>query len=560
MASVPPLPVAGARAFGKTIAVLDLIAEAAKPPRFAELRAASGLPKGTLHRILAALVGARLARVDEASGAYRLGPRVFELSHRIWTQFDIRESAAAELRRLAELWGATASLAVPDGDGGVVVDMVRPPGAAPAPLDIGRRTPAHASALGKALRAFRPGAAAPETGALHSFTRRTRVRREDVARDWAIAAARGYATEDRELADSARAVAAPILDHKGEPIGAVGLYFAVDDGPRVDPHEAAHDAIDAARRIAGNAGGGPVLSIATPPKPATRPPRGLQAIAPSTDLLGEAPVWNAKTGALHWLDMFEPALSTFRPATGAVTRVKLDAFATCLVPDGRGALIAAAREGIVSIDPASGRVERVAELDLRPGYRPNDGKCDGAGRLWLGVMAANGAAGQGVLTRLGAGAPAARIEGGFGVTNGMDWSPDGRWFYFADSRARAIHRFAFDAGRGTMGPRETFVELGARPGTVDGLCVDASGHVWCAIWDGWRVERYAPDGRLSRTLALPVPRPTSCAFGGPGLETLFVTSARVRLSRARLAEAPLSGSLFAFEPGARGRPAHAFAP
>lgn len=557
MPKITPLPVAGAQAFGKTIAVLDLIAEAAKPPRFAELRASSGLPKATLHRILAALIGARLARVDADTGTYRLGPRVFELSHRVWAQFDIRESAAAELRRLAGLWNASVALAVPDGDGGVVVDLVRPPGVAPPPLDIGRRTPVHASALGKALRAFRSGAAVPETGALQSFTRATRVRREDVARDWAISAARGYVAEDGELADGARAVAAPILDHKGEPIGAVALTFA---DATADPHEGAHDVIDAARRIAGNAGGGPVLSIAAPPTPAARAPRGLRAVASTCDLLGEAPVWNAGTGTLHWLDMFAPALSSYRPETGAVARVKLDAFATCLIPDGRGGLFAAAREGIVAIDPATGRVERVADLDLRPGFRPNDGKCDRAGRLWLGVMAANGAAGQGVLTRLGAGAPASRIEGGFGVTNGMDWSPDGCWFYFADSRARAIHRFAFDAERGTLGPRETFVELGDRPGTVDGLCVDVAGHVWCAIWDGWRVERYAPDGRVSRTLHLPVPRPTSCAFGGKKLDTLYVTTARARLSRERLAEAPLSGSLFAFEPGVRGSAPNPFAP
>lgn len=107
---------------------------------------------------------------------------------------------------------------------------------------------------------------------------------------------------------------------------------------------------------------------------------------------------------------------------------------------------------------------------------------------------------------------------------------------------------------GALGPRRVLARIPEREGRPDGLCVDAEGHVWCAIWDGWRVDRFRPDGALDRSLHLPAPRPTSVCFGGSDLRTLFVTSARTRLPASALAEAPLSGGLFACEPGMPGLP------
>ena len=134
-----------------------------------------------------------------------------------------------------------------------------------------------------------------------------------------------------------------------------------------------------------------------------------------------------------------------------------------------------------------------------------------------------------------------RQESGLTVANGLDWSPDGRSFYFVDSAHSRIYAYAFDAKTGTLADRRVFAEVAGRP---DGLAVDAEGFVWCAIWDGWCLHRYAPDGRLDREVWLPVPRPTSLAFGGPDLKTLFITTARIRLPSRVLAEAPFSGGLF----------------
>jgi sugar lactone lactonase YvrE len=125
--------------------------------------------------------------------------------------------------------------------------------------------------------------------------------------------------------------------------------------------------------------------------------------------------------------------------------------------------------------------------------------------------------------------------------------------YFTDSGARRIYLYDFDLARGEIADRRIFVQLPEGGGVPDGLAVDAEGFVWSAHWDGWRVTRYDPDGKVDRVVEMPVPRPTSCCFGGPDLATLFVTSARIRLSARQLADAPLSGGVFALRAGVRGQ-------
>jgi sugar lactone lactonase YvrE len=167
--------------------------------------------------------------------------------------------------------------------------------------------------------------------------------------------------------------------------------------------------------------------------------------------------------------------------------------------------------------------------------------------------------GHGSLYRLDPDGGVTRMDEGFQVSNGLGWSPDNRHFYFTDSGQKRIYVYDFDLDRGLVANRRTFVQLPDGVGSPDGLAVDAEGFVWSAHWDGWCITRYDPDGKVDRVFNLPVPRPTSCAFGGPDLTTLFVTSARIRLSARQLAEAPLSGSVFAIQTGVRGLPDTPFA-
>jgi sugar lactone lactonase YvrE len=140
------------------------------------------------------------------------------------------------------------------------------------------------------------------------------------------------------------------------------------------------------------------------------------------------------------------------------------------------------------------------------------------------------------------------------VSNGVCFSPDDSKMYFADSHVKTIFVYDFDLAAGTLGARRVFAAMGDKPGVPDGSSVDADGFVWNAAFDAGCLIRYAPDGRLDRTVALPVSRPTACAFGGPGLATLYVTTARFRLPPEKLAAEPLAGALLALDAGARGLP------
>jgi sugar lactone lactonase YvrE len=188
-----------------------------------------------------------------------------------------------------------------------------------------------------------------------------------------------------------------------------------------------------------------------------------------------------------------------------------------------------------------------------PNNRFNDGKVDSRGRLWGGTMSIDAGTVSGALYMFGPGGSWVCRDRGFHVSNGLDWSPDDRTMYFCDTNAGVIYAYDFDVETGEIANRRPFVREPAERGKPDGLTVDVEGMIWCAFWDGWCVRRYDPQGRLVETLELPVPRPSSCCFGGPDMETLYITTARIRLTEAALSEAPLSGHLLAYRPGVRGR-------
>jgi sugar lactone lactonase YvrE len=160
---------------------------------------------------------------------------------------------------------------------------------------------------------------------------------------------------------------------------------------------------------------------------------------------------------------------------------------------------------------------------------------------------------RGALWRIDASGTAEKMDDGFHICNGLGWSPDDTRMYFTDSGKRKIWVYDYDIDAGRIANRRLFAETPEETGVPDGLAVDAEGHVWSANWDGWSITRYAPDGQVNKMINLPVPRPTSCAFGGPDMTTLYITTARIRLSASVLLEAPLSGSVLAVETGVRGQ-------
>jgi sugar lactone lactonase YvrE len=160
---------------------------------------------------------------------------------------------------------------------------------------------------------------------------------------------------------------------------------------------------------------------------------------------------------------------------------------------------------------------------------------------------------EGVLYRLDAGAPLVAKHSGICIPNSLAWSPDGRTMYFADSLRYTIFAYDYDVATGEMS-RERVFATSTKPAFADGSTVDADGFLWNAEFNGWRVVRYAPDGRIDRVIELATHRPTCCTFGGPNLDILFVTTASQQMSPEEIAQQPLAGSLLAFEAGARGLP------
>ncbi|MDQ1446069.1 MAG: hypothetical protein QOI20_2533 [Acidimicrobiaceae bacterium] len=266
--------------------------------------------------------------------------------------------------------------------------------------------------------------------------------------------------------------------------------------------------------------------------------------------VGEGPLWDADGGVLRWVDI--PAGLVYGGDDQPVSMGRAVGF---VVPRAGGGFVVGAVGGLY--DLASGALVVPLGAD-EPGTRLNDGKCDGAGRVWAGVMDDGAAPGAGRLVCVEAdGSVAVRLDG-LTIPNGLDWSLDGRTMYYVDSPTHRIDAFDFDPGTGEMTGRRPWVTV---PDEVlpDGLTVDSEGAVWVALWGGGAVHRYTADGALDTVVRVPVSQAASCAFGGPGLDVLYITTAAAGLSPEALAAEPHAGGVFACTPGPVGRPAHPYA-
>lgn len=282
------------------------------------------------------------------------------------------------------------------------------------------------------------------------------------------------------------------------------------------------------------------------------------AVVDSTDRLGESPLWHPVEQAVYWLDIKAPAIRRFDPATGAVADWRLPQEIGSIGLRHGGGFVAGLRDGFAALTPGDDgavAIDWIADPESdRPDSRLNDGKCDRQGRFWAGSfhdpagMPAPGPRTRepvGALYRLDPDRSCHRMMDGILVSNSLCWSPDGTVMYFADSPRRTIRAWDYDTATGAIANARIFAQLPESGGTPDGSTVDAAGFLWNAQFGGGKIVRYARDGRIDTEIALPVTRPTCCAFGGADLRTLFVTSGRVMASAAELAAEPLAGALFA---------------
>lgn len=285
-----------------------------------------------------------------------------------------------------------------------------------------------------------------------------------------------------------------------------------------------------------------------PPSRCNNDPR---CVADVRAVLGEGPVWVEAEQALYWLDI--KGRSIFRlDSAGRTTQWTTPFRIGCMAPRRTGGFIAGSERGLAEIDPATGRFEVFANPEEdRPGNRFNDGRTDRQGRFWAGTMDDSERQASGALYRIDPDLGWSLVDDGYRVTNGPAFDPAGARMYVTDSALRTIYAFDLDAD-GAATRRRVFAQFAQGDGYPDGMTVDCNGDLWVAFWDGWCVRRLSPDGQVVERIALPVQRPTSCAFGGPSLDRLYVTSATVGLGADALAMQPCAGGLFLLHTGALG--------
>jgi sugar lactone lactonase YvrE len=275
--------------------------------------------------------------------------------------------------------------------------------------------------------------------------------------------------------------------------------------------------------------------------------------------LGEGALWDAARQRLLFVDIMLGHVHEFDPVSGADAVFEAGQPVSAVATTSGVDLILAARDGFFRLNRTTGATTLVAIVEApRKDNRMNDGYVDARGRFWAGTMSMTHEPEAGALYRLDPDGTVTQHLGGVTTSNGLDWSLDGRLLYYVDTGTRRIDVFDFDVDAGTIANRRPLVTIAPDQGKPDGLIVDADGFLWLALWGGGAIHRYAPDGRLDLAIPMPVTYPTKCAFGGPDLSDLYVTSAWTALSPGERAVQPHAGGLFRLRTGVKGRVAHAF--
>jgi L-arabinonolactonase len=289
----------------------------------------------------------------------------------------------------------------------------------------------------------------------------------------------------------------------------------------------------------------------------------ITCIAKSNDRLGEGCLWDATNNCVWWLDIPLPSrIHRLDPATGAHRSWTFTVLLSAITLRYDGKMLVGGEHGLYIFDPATGALKPHSHPDANAiGNRGNDGASDAKGRFWFGTMQQNIAPNgdnlpitrdSGNLYSIEPDGIATLRESDIGVSNGPCWSPDNKIFYFTDSKAQIIWAYDFDLDTGAISNRRVFNDTKDH-GYPDGATVDDEGFLWSARWDGACVLRIDPQGRIDRVVEMPAKRPTCVCFGGPNLDTLYVTSSRANLPTDDLARNSLQGGLFCVDPRVTGK-------
>ena len=279
-----------------------------------------------------------------------------------------------------------------------------------------------------------------------------------------------------------------------------------------------------------------------------------KCIVDCQNILGESPAWSVNEQKLYWLDIEKSELWRYDPETKETKVWKTPERAASFAFREKGGLLVAFVSCLAFWDPETGKTTKlkVMEPDLAT-TRMNDGRCDRQGRFIIGGMDQAGKYEKiSNVYRVDRDLSIHKIISGVACANSICFSPDGRVMYFADTPTGEIWAYDYNTNTGDISNKRVFANFSDQPGIPDGSIVDSEGYLWNAQWNGHRVVRYRPDGTVDRLISIPVMNPTSLAFGGKGLNVIYVTTARYLMTSEQIEAEPLSGGLFAVTSDVRG--------
>ncbi|MGY3437601.1 MULTISPECIES: SMP-30/gluconolactonase/LRE family protein [unclassified Marinovum] len=527
--------VPGAQSLTRGIDLLLLLGRSS-PLTFRQIQDHLGLTKGSLHRLLSALRSRRLVRYDRDTRRYAIGATVMSLARGALDRDATVRACQSEMSRLSHLLKVPCCLYVSDDDSVFVLDAADPAGRT---VRVWPRLTIKDSTPGQAMLAGRPAEQKNEYSA-------------DLQRTLSKARALGYVASYGDPL----AVAASVLDGEGTVVGALCCQFDAAGTQPEKLHDAGQMIREAARRASHHVG---VTQRLNEQVIAPRPKTGFKGRVHDTgrDYVGESPSWCAQTGRLWWLDVLAPALRWLDVETGESGRTLLEGLTGGLALTTGPELLLTGENGLSLFDPASGAQTLLIDPEAhRPENRFNTVGVDPEQRMWAGTMPLDNLEKSGTLYRIHPDLTPEIILPEIYLPKNTAFSGDGRRAYLTEQdpvEGRAV-LMAYELGEdGLPVSRRVLFEGSDTGGQPAGLTIDAEDCLWVAMRGGWSVIRLDTDGKQIAHHPLPVPMPTALTFGGPDLDSLFVTSTYLRLPPGYNDIAPLSGRLIELKPGVAGR-------
>ena len=276
--------------------------------------------------------------------------------------------------------------------------------------------------------------------------------------------------------------------------------------------------------------------------------------------LGEGPLWDKEEQALYWVDITQQHIHRYHPGSDKHHKYQVEQMIGAVVKEKGTVMVAALKNGFYRIDLANGQHTPLHDPEAdQPRNRFNDGKCDAAGRFWAGTMSLHNEPESGALYCYHPDGRCVQHLTQVSVSNGIAWTKDNRTMYYIDTLTRKVVAFDYDLDQGELSNGRVIISIPAEAGFPDGMTIDAEDKLWICMWGGGAVLRYDPStAKLLEKIEVPASLVTSCAFGGPQMDTLYITTASLGFDEQQRIDQPLAGRLFQLKTNTRGFPANRF--